>query len=417
MRVLFIHQNFPGQFRHLAPALASLGHQVVALCMHRPDVALRGVQVVQHQLAPARLDARLPQMLRDVYAKQLRGESTRQAMQALAQGGYQPDVIYAHPGWGEALYVKQVFPRARLLIYGEYFYGASGGDIGFDPEFSDHTAAALKALPLKNAHLLQALSDADAILSPTAFQRSRHPLWSQANIEVIHDGIDTRQFRPRADASITLGPPSGLTLRRSDEVITFVARQLEPQRGYHIFMRALPALLKLRPAAQIIIVGGDGVGYGAGTSDGRSWKQTLRDEIGPQAQGERIHFVGALPHATLTRLLQISRAHVYLSYPFVASWSLLEAMSIGCLVIGSRTAPVEEIITDQQNGLLVDFFDHQALAQTIAGALQQGAALDGLRTAARHTVQTRYDLQDVCLPAQLRFVTGAGNGMARLRRA
>lgn len=376
--------------------------------MHRPGVALPGVRVVLHQLPAPPLGASVPPSLREVYAKQVRGESTRQAMLALAQDGFQPDVIYAHPGWGEALFVKQVFPQARLLIYGEYFYGALGGDIGFDPEFPDTTAAALKAVPLKNAHLLQALSDADAILSPTAFQRSQHPLWSQPNIEVIHDGIDTGQFCPKADATITLGPPSGLTLGRSDEVITFISRQLEPQRGFHIFMRALPALLKLRPKAQIVIVGSDGVGYGARTADGRSWKQTMRDEIGPQVHGERIHFVGSLRHATLTRLLQISSAHVYLSYPFVASWSLLEAMSIGCLVIGSRTAPVEEIIAHQKNGLLVDFFDHQALAATIADALQQGAALDHLRAAARRTVQTRYDLHEICLPAQLRFATASG---------
>ena len=347
MKFLFIHQNYPGQFQHLAPALVRLGHPVVALCVHPPRTALHGVRVVLHrpQFRADAVGADAPPMLHELYAKLVRGESARAAMAALASDGFVPDVVYAHPGWGEALHVKQLFPRARLVIYAEYYYGGAGGDIGFDPEFSAGAAAAMQAASIKNTHLLHALNDADAIVSPTAFQRSRHPAWSQPRIEVIHDGIDSGRFRPDPDAAITLGPPSGLSLSRSDEVVTFVARQLEPHRGYHIFMRALPALLRLRPNAHIVIVGGDGVAYGARAPSGQTWKQIFRDEMGAQPHGQRVHFVGSLEHATLTRLLQVSSAHVYLSYPFVASWSLLEAMSIGCLVIGSRTAPVEEIIT------------------------------------------------------------------------
>lgn len=418
MNILLIHQNYPGQFKYLGPALVQQGHKVVALCArapqhdpaHEPRTVLQGVPILYYQPRSnaGALGHGAPHALSDFYAKLVRGESVRQALLALAAGGFTPDVVYAHSGWGEALYVKDVFPGARLLIYAEYFYGSDSGDMGFDPEFSSNTADAVPSARLKNTHLLHGLNDADAALSPTEFQRSQHPVWSRERIRVIHDGIDTQRFCPDPQASITLGP-SGLTLRAGDEVVTFVARHLEPYRGYHILMRALPTLLRRRPNAVVVIVGGDGVSYGSKPPAGTTWKQHFRDELGAQADGRRIHFVGKLAHPTLTRLMQVSAAHIYLTYPFVVSWSLMEALSIGCLVIGSRTAPVQEMIEDGKNGLLVDFFDHEALACKVAQALEQGTQLDHLRQAARKTILDRYDLTRICLPAQLRFVTNTNH--------
>jgi glycosyltransferase involved in cell wall biosynthesis len=405
-RILFIHQNFPGQFRHLAPALAAQGHEVVALGMTEQADRLPGVRYVVHQARlPADARQQAPQ-LKDLYSKVLRGESAAAALHRLKQDGFTPDIVFVHPGWGEALYVKDVFPRARMLIYAEYYYEGEGGDSHFDPEFSAAPdLASLQRLRLRNTHLLHAMSAADAGLSPTLFQRDRHPAWFRDRIAVIHDGIDTERFRPDAAARVTLSA-AGVTLRPGDEVVTFVSRQLEPYRGYHVFMRALPLLQKLRPAARVVIVGGDGVSYGAAPPEGKTWKAIFRDEVAPRLDMGRVHFVGRVPHALLTQLMQVSAVYTYLTYPFVLSWSLMEAMSTGCLIVGSRTAPLQEVIEHGHNGLLTDFFDHEALAHTVADTLARRDTLTHLRAAARQTIVDGYDLHRHCLPAQQRFVLG-----------
>lgn len=399
---LFIHQNFPGQFRHLAPALAAQGHQVVGLGMCQPAVDTPGVRYVRHAVKAGPRPA-APPRFKDLHDKVVRGESAAAALQALKDQGLAPDVIFVHPGWGEALFVKDVFPQAKLLIYAEYYYQSEGGDSFFDPEFSRPDTAAVQRLRLRNTHLLHAMSAADGALSPTTFQRDRHPAWFRERISVIHDGIDTDRFRPDARASVQLRS-AGLTLRPGDEVVVFVARQLEPYRGYHIFMRALPELLRRRPNARVVIVGGDGVSYGAAPPGGQTWKQIFRDEVADGIDGGRVHFVGKLPHEVLTQLMQVAAVYTYLTYPFVLSWSLMEAMSCGCLIVASDTAPVREVIGHGHNGLLVDFFDHQALAAAVADALERRDSLQGLRDAARQTIVERYDLKRQCLPALLRFV-------------
>ena len=248
LNILLLHQNFPGQFLHLAPALVRLGHQVVALGVMRSHIDMPGVRYLRHQPAvPAPRLASASQVPNtDLESKICRGESALQAMLLLHQEGFRPDVVFAHPGWGEALFIKNLFPAARLLIYAEYYYGSPLGDTAFDPEFSKPSLRQSQRNTLKNTHLLHALSECDQAVSPTAFQRSQHPAWAQPKISVIHDGIDTARFRPDPAACVTL-KSAGVTLRAGDEVITFVARQLEPYRGYHTFMRALPLLLLLRP--------------------------------------------------------------------------------------------------------------------------------------------------------------------------
>lgn len=402
-KYLFIHQNFPGQFKHLAPTLAAQGHEVVGVGMNQPTIPLPGVRYFRHDVAGQPHGPRPPSQLKDLYGKVLRGESAALRLEWLKQQGFAPDVIFVHPGWGEALYVRDIFPKARLLIYAEYYYQGEGGDAFFDPEFSQPSSAALQRLRLRNTHLLHAMSVADGALSPTEFQRDRHPAWFRDRITVIHDGIDTERFRPEPSAYVQL-QAAGLTLRPGDEVVVFVARQLEPYRGYHIFMRALPELMQQRPNARVVIVGGDGVSYGAPPPQGKTWKQIFLDEVKDRIDLKRIHFVGKVPHTVLTQLMQVAAVYTYLTYPFVLSWSLMEAMSTGCLIVASRTAPVEEVIEHGRNGLLVDFFDPQALAATVADALERRASLQHLRDAARQTILERYDLQRHCMPALLRFV-------------
>lgn len=405
MKFLFVHQNFPGQFRHLAPALAALGHEVWALGINQPETALPGVRhlLVKGPSATEKMQ-RTAADLRDLQAKFVRGQATAEALRGLMKSGFVPDVIYSHPGWGESMFLRDVCPSARQIVFAEYYYGNPGGDTAFDPEFSTPSEAALMRSRIKNTHLLHALAMADAAISPTEFQRSQHPAWARPGIEVMHEGIDTARFAPDAQAVVKLRK-AGLTLRPGDEVVTFVARQLEPYRGYHIFMRCLAELQRLRPLAQVVIVGGDGVSYGAAPPAGKTWRQIFADEVAGQVDTSRVHFVGRLKHELLTQLMQVSAAHVYLTYPFVLSWSLLEAMSVGCLVIGSNTAPVQEVIEHGHNGLLTDFFDSQALAHTVAQALAKRKDMAGMRRQARLDTIQRFDLVSRCLPQQLAFLT------------
>lgn len=402
MNVLFIHQNFPGQFLHLAPELARRGHVVHALTL--AERSLPGVVVHRYRLP--RLDGIKPlDMAAEVHTKIVRGEACAAAMLALRQGGFTPDLVIANPGWGESLFVKEVFPRAALVCLLEFFYGLDGGDVGFDPEFSAPTLRAAMRLRMKNLTLLDALQAMDLGVSPTAWQRSRFPEASRARIVEIFDGIDTDLIRPDPAARFAL--TEARTVAPGDPVVTFVARNLEPYRGYHVFMRALPELLRRRPEAQVVLVGGDGVSYGAAPPQGGSWKQIFLDEV-REALGEhlaRVHFVGYLPRHRLTQLLQVSAAHVYLTYPFVLSWSSLEALSAGCHLVGSATPPVQEFVEHGVNGTLVDFFDAPALAGTLDEALAAPDSAAALRAAARRTAVQRCDLRTVTLPRWQRALT------------
>ncbi|MEI8265252.1 MAG: glycosyltransferase [Betaproteobacteria bacterium] len=409
MKFLFVHQNFPAQFLHLAPALAARGHEVVGLGVNPLKAPLAGVRHITHRPSdpgPAPRDA--DSFSQEWAAKRARAESAAQAMTKLKAQGFQPDVVFGHPGWGEMLHARDVFPQSRHLVFAEYYYGADGGDSFFDPEFQQGPAdlPSLQRLRLKNTHLLHALADCDAAVSPTDFQKSQHPATFHDRIRVIHDGIDTDRFAPDPGASIKL-QQAKLELKHGDEVVTFVSRQLEPYRGYHIFMRSLARLQRLRPQARVVIVGGDGTAYGASPPAGATWKNIFLNEVKGGLDMSRVHFVGQVPHALLQRLMQVSAVHAYLTYPFVLSWSMLEAMSQGALMVASNTGPVQEVIEHGRNGLLVDFFDHQALAETMADALARQQELQPLRQAARQTVVDRYDLRRVCLPDMLKFVEQA----------
>lgn len=398
MRILLIHQNFPGQYKHLAPALAARGHQVVALGMHEM-VAMPGVTTLRYGLARAPM-ANLDTSLGEFEAKRLRGESAAQACAQLRTQGFVPDVIGVHPGWGEALFLHLVYPEVPQIHYCEFFYNTQNSDTDFDPEFLDTSFANLSRITLKNSNNLLSLQYMRVGMSPTHWQRQQFPTRYRDAITVIHDGIDTQRVAPNPTANLTLNP-SMPPLQVGDEVITFVNRNLEPCRGFHTFMRALPALLADRPKAQVVIVGGESVSYGRLPTDFPNWKAALLAEVGEQLDLSRVHFVGNIPYAAFLSLLQISAAHVYLTYPFVLSWSLLEAMSAGCLIVASNTPPVAEVIRHHETGYLVDFFDPNALCTQIIEALENPAFGQQLRQQARALAQARYDLMSVCLPQQL----------------
>jgi glycosyltransferase involved in cell wall biosynthesis len=400
MRVLFLHQNFPGQFTHLARALGKARHEVRALAIS-PRQQIEGVTIDKYR--PSRNSTRgIHPWSIDFETKTIRAEACARKMAELDAAGFVPDLVIGHHGWGETWLMKEVWPAARLLCLQEFYYGA---DLNFDPEFSHAGREGAYRFRLKNNGLLPALDTMDWGMSPTAWQRLQFPERYRSRISVSFEGIDTDRMCPKPVTTLGVG---ALTLERGDEIVSFVSRALEPYRGYHSFMRALPRLFQLRPNARIVIVGGDDNGYGSVPETG-TWRQKYLDEVRERIDLSRVHFVGKVPHASLIDLFRITRCHVYLTYPFVLSWSMLEAMSSGALVIGSRTGPVEDVIENGENGLLVDFFDPDAIAARIAEVLKAPDAFDPLRARARQTVLERFALER-CVPQQMALANAVCNG-------
>jgi glycosyltransferase involved in cell wall biosynthesis len=405
MKILFVHQNFPGQFLHLAPEMQRRGHECRVLTDAKNTRSFQ-TEGFRYKFDAATVDAAATRLGRNYTTMSDRGVVVARAALQLRERGYMPDVIFGHSGWGETLFLKEVWPEAKLIVYAEFYYRGRGADVGFDPEFSPPNFDQVMIAQGRTTHLGQSLLHADAGLSPTQWQASTYPPMLRENIKVIFDGVDTAIMRPDDEAQVAL--PNGHVVKAGDEVLTFVNRNLEPYRGYHIFMRALPAVMKQRPDAQVVIVGGDEVSYGSAPKGGKGWKEIFLNEVKDQIDVNRLHFMGKVPYPTFVKLMQVSRAHAYLTYPFVLSWSMLEAMAAGAHVVGSDTAPVRELIRDGENGTLVDFFDVKAWSKALTKALARPEKFTEIRRAARQTILEGYDLRSICLPAMVDYVESFG---------
>lgn len=406
MNILFVHNNFPGQFGSLAGHLAGArGHKVVAIGSGtaRP---IPGVELRRYAPKRGTAPAIHPFSVR-FEADCIRGEATHAVATQLAQAGFRPDVIVGHVGWGEPLFLRDVWPAAKVALYTEFYYHGHGCDVGFDPEYESLTPRQFLRVRAKNATQALMLAEADLGISPTEWQRNVYPEILRPRISVVHDGIDTKTVRPRPGVGFKPAD-TGLAFKPGDEVITYVNRALEPMRGLHIFLQALMEILPARPNAHVLIVGADtGAGYGDAAPAGQSWKQYLLGKWGDLIDASRVHWLGRIERKKYLDVLAVSRVHVYLTYPFVLSWSLLEAMSAGCLVVASDTPPVKEVIEHECNGLLVDFHDRAALARTVIDALSQPReAFAAITQAARKTVIERYDRDSVCLPRWTALIEG-----------
>ncbi|MBG6204180.1 glycosyltransferase involved in cell wall biosynthesis [Labrenzia sp. EL_13] len=393
MHIVFVHRRGPGQFVHIARRLILDGWTVTLVC-ESVDRPVPGLRVLRYANGAAADSGRAVQG--DVAVPYVEaGRRVADILQRLARHGRPPDIVMGHIAWGGMMFVKDALPDTAMIGFCEYYFQPKGGDVGFAPS-EEMDIARRQTLRLRNAVQLSTLDQMDCGVSPTQWQRSRYPSAYQRKIVAQHEGIDLLRARP--DPLATFRLPDGTLLSSGDPVVTFAARDLEPYRGFPQFMRAAAIVGKRNPQARFVVAGGDGVSYGSGPEGNSNWRKLLLEETG--LPPERIHFLGQIPHRDLLRLFQVSAAHVYLTYPFVLSWSFLEAMACGAPIIASDTPPVREVVTDGVNGRLVDFWKIEEFAERIEEALWKPDLFHAMRTEARKTIASRYELNECCVKTQ-----------------
>ncbi len=398
MRILFLHPNFPAQFRHVAATLGKDPKNQVVFGTNRKEGQIPGVtKVLYAKSRTARGETH--HYVRPLENAVLEGQAVYRLAQELKDKNFIPDIVYGHSGWGPTLFAKDIFPRAKLLCYFEWFYHAHGSDADFDP--NDPINADDEArIRIKNAPILIDLSSCDRGLSPTNWQRQQFPPEFHSKITVRHDGIDTNYFKPEPGAKLVL-PRINLDLSEVSEIVTYVARGMEPYRGFPQLIKTIAILQKKRPQCHCVIVGKNRVAYGKSLPDGKTYKEVMLEKF--PLDMSRVHFTDLLPYEEYSQVLKASSVHLYLTRPFVLSWSMLEALSTGCLVVGSATSPVQEVIEDGINGLLVDFFNPSKIASKIIEALNNPDKMAKIRTRARETILEKYDLAKL-LPQHLEWI-------------
>lgn len=404
MNILFLHPNMPGQYKHLARALGATGqHRIYFITKHK-TAEIPGVTRITYAM-PKPTPTQPHRYLVPTEAAVRQGQQVwRVAHQLKERERFVPDIIVSHPGWGDALFLKDLFPNARTLYFCEYYYRATGADVGFDPA-EPRTDDDAPRVRIKNSTNLQNLTEMDWGISPTVWQWSLHPPEFQHKLSLIHDGIDVEICRPDMHATVTL--PNGKTFTKGDEVVTYIARNFEPYRGFPTFMKAAEILLRERPNLHIIAVGADSVSYGKKAPKGMTYRELLSKEVNLPA--DRIHFTGSVPYNDLLKIFQVSKAHLYLTCPFVLSWGMMEAMACGVAMVASDTKPVREVIQDGSNGLMADFFSPADVARKLMQLLDSPDDNAVMRAAARQTIVDRFDLKKL-LPLHVRLVEEIGAG-------
>ncbi len=398
MKILFVHQNMPGQYKYLCRSFAEDPNNTVVFVTKPKSAEIPGVHKVEYKMRRDPTPG-IHHYIIGVERAILQGQEVWRACKKLRdEEGFIPDVVVAHPGWGDTLYIKEVFPESPLLSFFEFYYHTHGVDVNFDPAFPSGSDDAARVRTKNIVNLLN-LECADWGVSPTFWQHSLHPEQFRNRISVLHDGVDTEYCTPKDDARVELTP--GRFISRDDEIITYIARNFEPYRGFPTFMRAAEILHKERPNCHIIAVGADEVSYGRKLPKGQTWRHIMMEQV--TLDKDRITFTGNVPYASLIDLFRISSAHLYLTYPFVLSWSMLEAMSCGVAMVGSRTPPVQEVIRDGENGLLADFFSHEDVAAKIIRILESKDKMKQMRANARQTVVDKFAIKKL-LPLHMDLV-------------
>jgi glycosyltransferase involved in cell wall biosynthesis len=387
--VLFVHNNFPGQFRDLAQTLLNRGVRCAAIGQEYAP-GIEGMPIGRYSLERGSTPGLFPLAVRPE-ADLIRASGALRIAKAMKDKGLDPAVIVGHPGWGETIFLDEVWPRAKRLSFAEFSYQGRGLDVGFDEEFFKLTEQAVLMAKAKNAAMTMAYAEADVIVAPTEFQASTLPAVFRPRIRIIHEGVDVEAIRPEPAQPFAL--PGGRMIMPGAPVITYVNNHLEPMRGLHIFARALPRLMAEVPDAQVLVFGWENPRpYGGQPPEGRNWREVVFEAL--EVDPGRLHFLGRTPHAQMLAAMQISTAHIYYTYPFVLSWSLVEAMASGCYIIGSDTPPLHDAITDGVSGKLLPFFDVDALSEAMIAACRDPQASAPLRAAARETAVARFSSRD-----------------------
>ncbi|GAB4304169.1 MAG: glycosyltransferase family 4 protein [Geminocystis sp.] len=388
--ILFIHPNFPAQFRHLGQLLGKNPLYDVFFLTKKKEGAIEGVTKIIYQ--PSReAKPETHHYVRPIENAVLQGQAVYRALINLKQKGFYPDIIYGHSGWGSTLFVKDIFPRALFLAYFEWFYHAIGTDADFDPN-EPLTADDQARIRVKNTPILIDLYSCDRGLSPTQWQKQQFPTEYHDKITVLHDGVDTDYFQPNADNKLVI-PSFNLDLSNKTEIVTYVARGMEPYRGFPQLIETIYILQKRRPQTHFVIVGQNRVAYGKQLPEGQNYRDLMLTKF--PLDLTKVSFTGLLPYSEYLKVLQASSAHIYLTRPFVLSWSMLEAMATGCVVIASDTQPVKEIIVDNYNGFLVPFFEPEKIADKVEYALFNQDLMAKIRKKARQTIVENYKLSDL----------------------
>ena len=411
-KILFVHQNFPAQFKNIADHLYGEGYEISAvissLNTNNQNAKYRIIRYDIHRSSKIEYD-----LLSDFEAKVIRAEAVYLCCKDYAAGGFKPDIIYFHPGWGESTFLKALWPSAKLLMYCEYFTGEHNEDLFYgnnDAHVLDEKS--LLKIVIKKSNLLLNLANFDLGISPTLFQKKTFPKEYQRKIETIHDGVDTSYFSPSDQVEICINRDKRTyTFDKDSEVLTFVNRNMEPYRGINSMVRAIPSLLQLRPNLSIFLIGEPGKGYGPAPDGGKygakNWREIILEEIDPQMRPddwERVFFLGTVPKNFYRSCLQLSSCHVYLTYPYILSWSLLEAMSMGCSIVASDNAAVREFIEDDINGTIVDFFDVPGLVRACVNTLTDRVHSQEFGILARRKIVAEYDLESIILPKLSRIL-------------
>ncbi|NER33205.1 MAG: glycosyltransferase [Oscillatoria sp. SIO1A7] len=405
MRVLILHPNFPAQFRHVATLLGrNPNNQVIfGTKNERPEWKIPGVKKALYATT-REPNPGTHHYVRPLESAVLTGQAVFRMADKLKSQGFVPDIIYGHSGWGPTIFMKEVFPDTPLLCYFEWFYHAKGSDANFDPadpiSFDDEARIRVKSAPI-----LIDLYTCDWGISPTYWQRSQFPPEFQSKISVMHDGVDTEYFKPNPGAKLVL---PNLDLSHVSELVTYVARGMEPYRGFPEFIESIAYIQERRPNCHVVVVGSERVCYGKPLPNGKSYKEHMLEKV--PLDLSRVHFVGSLPYGLYLKVIQASDAHIYLTRPFVLSWSAIEALSVGCVVIGSETPPVVEVIRDGENGLLVDFFSPKQIADRVDEVMDSPDRMAQIRQKARETVLERYS-QNLLLPRHMQLIEDVANGV------
>ncbi|MTE01142.1 glycosyltransferase [Paracoccus sp. YIM 132242] len=385
--ILIIHDHFPGQFGALALHLAANGWDVTFATRTMPVInpGYRVVSFTPHRGPSSKTHPYAQPMDRAV----LTGQAFARTGIALRNEGYRPHVIVCHSGWGAGLFAKDIFPEARLVSYAEWWYNSPGADIAFlagsYPDVIDSGPDARMMERARNAHLALDLSSADACLCPTHFQAAQFPASIKRDLIVGHDGIDTSFFSP--------GPPEDPTLggRVPDDarVVTFATRGMEPHRGFPEFMKAVPSIIAADRRIHVVIAGQNKVVYGPRSIRVRDWKAEALSTL--NLDPARVVFTGALRVNEYRNLLRRSDAHVYLTVPFVLSWSMLEAMSAARRLVLSDTSPVREFAGTGQ--AILSAISPPSIADAVLEALDD---VSDRSQRARDLIKDRIPLHD-CL--------------------